>query len=92
MGSAAREAYLLLKLFEKALHYEVEEKFKKPSDASTGHPVVLKLAISYARQTGGSHPLQYILAPLIYKVCIVAIELTYRSKSLTFGNLHPELR
>lgn len=68
MGSSTRDAYLLLRLFSTALREEVHEKFRKPSDTASVYPFVLKMAVGYARQAGGQHGLQSLLAPLIYKV------------------------
>lgn len=66
--SSSRDAYLLLRLFRSALVEEVQCKFQKPTDAVTGNPLVLKLAVSYARQAEGHNPLRNILGFLIEKV------------------------
>lgn len=67
-GSNSRDAYLLLRLFRSALFEEVQCKFQKPIDAITGNPLVLRLAVSFARQAEGHNPLRNILGFLIEKV------------------------
>lgn len=61
---------MLLRLFRSALVEEVQCKFQKPTDAVTGNPLVLKLAVSYARQAEGYNPLRNILGFLIEQVRI----------------------
>uniref|UniRef100_A0A1B6DIS6 Ras-GAP domain-containing protein n=1 Tax=Clastoptera arizonana TaxID=38151 RepID=A0A1B6DIS6_9HEMI len=67
-GEHHREEYLLLKLFQHALHEEIRCKFTSPSDVMCGEPLVLKMAVYYARKQAGQNPLRNILGPLIQKV------------------------
>ncbi|XP_031782642.1 ras GTPase-activating-like protein IQGAP1 [Nasonia vitripennis] len=67
-GSNSREEYLLLKLFGTALREEIRCKFQKPSEVVTGNPLVLKMAVNYARQLNGNRALREILGPIIEKI------------------------
>lgn len=64
-GAHAREEYLLLKLFARALQEEIRSKFTKPSEVVTGNPLVLKMVVNYARQLHGQRALRQILGPVI---------------------------
>ncbi|XP_075215376.1 ras GTPase-activating-like protein IQGAP1 [Lycorma delicatula] len=66
--TTSREEYLLLKLFQHALHEEIRCKIMKPSDVVTGDPLVLNLAVNYARQHSGQNTLRHILGPMVTKV------------------------
>ncbi|KAK6643236.1 hypothetical protein RUM43_004741 [Polyplax serrata] len=67
-GSNSRDAYLLLRLFRSALYEEVQTKLQKPIEVITGNPLVLRLAVAFARQAEGHNPLRNILGFLIEKV------------------------
>ena len=67
-GSNIREEYLLLKLFGRALQEEIRSKFQKPSEVVTETPLVLKMAVNYARQLHGQRALRQILGPLIERI------------------------
>ncbi|XP_050481598.1 ras GTPase-activating-like protein IQGAP1 isoform X1 [Bombus huntii] len=67
-GSNIREEYLLLKLFGSALQEEIRCKFQKPSEVVTGNPLVLKMAVNYARQLNGQRALRQIVGPIIEKI------------------------
>ncbi|XP_017888182.1 ras GTPase-activating-like protein IQGAP1 isoform X2 [Ceratina calcarata] len=67
-GSNIREEYLLLKLFGSALQEEIKCKFQKPSEVVTGNPLVLKMAVNYARQLNGQRALRQIVGPIIEKI------------------------
>lgn len=67
-GSNIREEYLLLKLLGTALREEIRCKFEKPSEVVTGNPLVLKMAVNYARQINGQRALRQILGPCIEKI------------------------
>lgn len=43
-------------------------KFQKPSEVVTGNPLVLKMAVNYARQLNGQTALREILGPIIEKI------------------------
>lgn len=43
----------------------------KPSDVVTGDPLVLDLAVNYARQHSGQNTLRQILEPVVTKVFII---------------------
>ncbi|KAJ8679150.1 hypothetical protein QAD02_014937 [Eretmocerus hayati] len=67
-GSSSREEYLLLRLLGTALQEEIRCKFAKPLEVVTGNPVVLKMAVNYARQLNGQRALREILGPIIKKI------------------------
>ncbi|XP_023246515.1 ras GTPase-activating-like protein IQGAP1 [Copidosoma floridanum] len=67
-GSNSREEYLLLKLLGTALQEEIRCKFQKPMDVVSGNPLVLKMAVAYARQLHGQRSLRDILGPIINKI------------------------
>lgn len=43
-------------------------KFQKPLEVITGNPLVLKMAVTYARQLNGQNALREILGPIIQKI------------------------
>ncbi|XP_033210310.1 ras GTPase-activating-like protein IQGAP1 isoform X3 [Belonocnema kinseyi] len=67
-GTNIREEYLLLKLLGTALQEEIRCKFDKPCEVVTGNPLVLKMAVNYARQLNGQRALRQILGPSIQKI------------------------
>lgn len=85
-GSNSRDAYLLLRLFRSALFEEVQSKFQKPVDAVTGNPLVLRLAVAFARQAEGHNPLRNILGFLIEKVRACSI-IKYYYKTIFFNSV-----
>ncbi|RZF35835.1 hypothetical protein LSTR_LSTR008941 [Laodelphax striatellus] len=66
--TTSREEYLLLKLLQHALHEEIKCKIAKPADVITGDPLVLNVAVNYARQHYGQNTLSHILGPIVMKV------------------------
>ncbi|XP_039275982.1 ras GTPase-activating-like protein IQGAP2 [Nilaparvata lugens] len=66
--TTSREEYLLLKLLQHALHEEIKCKITKPADVITGDPLVLNVAVNYARQHYGQNTLSHILGPIVMKV------------------------
>ncbi|XP_058789628.1 ras GTPase-activating-like protein IQGAP1 isoform X2 [Phymastichus coffea] len=67
-GSNSREEYLFLKLLSTALEDEIRGKLQKPSEVITATPMVLKMAVNYAKQVNGSRSLREILGPTIEKI------------------------
>nr|XP_018903621.1 PREDICTED: ras GTPase-activating-like protein IQGAP1 [Bemisia tabaci] len=67
-GSSHRDEYLLLKLLRTSLEEEIQNKFDSVHDVITGNPLVLKVAVNYARHKFGQQSLRVILGPLIKKV------------------------
>ncbi|KAL7293724.1 hypothetical protein TKK_0012795 [Trichogramma kaykai] len=66
-GCNSREEYLLLKLLGNALREEIRSKYTKPSEVVTASPLVLKVAIDYARKLG-QRALRDIIGPTIQKM------------------------
>lgn len=49
-------------------------KCEKLSDAVTSNPMVLKMAVNYARQHSGQNALRTMVGPLIERVCTLGSE------------------
>lgn len=64
-ASNQREEYLLLKLFKTALEEEVRSKVQQMSDVVTGNPMVVKMIVSFNRNTRGQGTLRELLNPLV---------------------------
>jgi len=64
-ASAAREEYLLLKLFRLALRKEVFEKIDSTAEFQTSNPMVVKLIVNHYRGEGSDSYLTKVLSPLI---------------------------
>uniref|UniRef100_A0ACB8G8I6 Uncharacterized protein n=1 Tax=Sphaerodactylus townsendi TaxID=933632 RepID=A0ACB8G8I6_9SAUR len=67
-ASNAREAYLLLQLFQSALQEEIRLKVDRPSDILTGNPTVIRLVVSFYRNARGQNALRQILGGAVQEV------------------------
>ncbi|KAJ6652764.1 hypothetical protein lerEdw1_010912 [Lerista edwardsae] len=67
-ASSAREAYLLLRLFQSALQEEIESKVDQIRDILTGNPTVVRLVVSFYRSPRGQNALRQILGGPVQEV------------------------
>ena len=68
-ASNAREEYLLLKLFRKALHTEITEKVDTIKDITTSQPLVIKLTVNqYRTATSSDSYFKTVFGPVIRQI------------------------
>ncbi|CAN8206765.1 unnamed protein product [Coccothraustes coccothraustes] len=67
-ASSPREAYLLLQLFKVALQEEISSKVDHVHDILTGNATVIRLLVSFYRNTRGQSALRHILAGPVQEV------------------------
>lgn len=68
-ASNAREEYLLLKLYRKALHTEIVEKVDTIKEISTSQPLVIKLAVNqYRTATSSDSYFKTVFGPVIRQI------------------------
>ncbi|NXB42278.1 IQGA3 protein, partial [Leucopsar rothschildi] len=67
-ASNPREAYLLLQLFKVALQEEISSKVDHVHDILTGNATVIRLVVSFYRNTRGQNALRHILAGPVQEV------------------------
>ncbi|KAL2295627.1 hypothetical protein Nmel_018742 [Mimus melanotis] len=67
-ASNPREAYLLLQLFKVALQEEIRSKVDHVHDILTGNATVIRLVVSFYRNTRGQNALRHILAGPVQEV------------------------
>nr|XP_056709157.1 ras GTPase-activating-like protein IQGAP3 [Euleptes europaea] len=67
-ASNAREAYLLLQLFQSALQEEIRLKVDRLHDILTGNPTVIRLVVSFYRNARGQNALRQILGGPVQEV------------------------
>uniref|UniRef100_A0A8C4SXS3 IQ motif containing GTPase activating protein 3 n=1 Tax=Erpetoichthys calabaricus TaxID=27687 RepID=A0A8C4SXS3_ERPCA len=67
-ASDCREAYLLLQLFTTALREEIKSRVDQVHEIVKGNPTVIRLLVSFYRNTRGQNALRQILGPTIKEV------------------------
>ncbi|XP_032089812.1 ras GTPase-activating-like protein IQGAP3 isoform X1 [Thamnophis elegans] len=67
-ASSPREAYLLLRLFQRALQEEIASRVTRPREILTGNPAVIRMVVSFYRNARGQNALRQILAEPVREV------------------------
>ncbi|XP_077431059.1 ras GTPase-activating-like protein IQGAP3 isoform X2 [Vanacampus margaritifer] len=67
-GADRREAFLLLRLFTQALHFEIRCKVTEPQDVIRGNPVFIKMLVDFYRHERGRNVLREVLGPVLRDV------------------------
>eukprot|EP00117_Sycon_ciliatum_P032454 scpid10084/ scgid25161/ Ras GTPase-activating-like protein IQGAP1; p195 len=67
-ASNQREEFLLMKLFEAAMKFEMMMKVDRLVDVITGNPTVVKMAVHFNRGAQGQSSLKELLLPLVRRV------------------------
>ncbi|XP_013931841.1 PREDICTED: ras GTPase-activating-like protein IQGAP3 [Thamnophis sirtalis] len=67
-ASSPREAYLLLRLFRRALEEEIASRVTRPREILTGNPAVIRMVVSFYRNARGQNALRQILAEPVREV------------------------
>ncbi|XP_077382458.1 ras GTPase-activating-like protein IQGAP3 [Festucalex cinctus] len=67
-GADRREAFLLLRLFTQAMHFEIRCKVTEPQDVTRGNPVFIKMLVDFYRHEGGCNILREVVGPALRDV------------------------